>query len=55
MMVYPLEAAAGRVPDYTKSKYPLIFAWVERMQGRESYKRAVERIVKETGSYDPKL
>lgn len=54
-MIFPLEAAPSRVPNLTKETHPKVFAYVERLQERESYKRAVEVIVKETGEYDPAL
>lgn len=55
LMIFPLEAAPGRVPDLSKETHPKLFAFVERMHERESYKKAVEVIIKETGSYDPSL
>jgi len=52
-MVFPLEGAlqAGLL----RERYPLLVAYVERLQGREAYKRAVQRVVEETGEYNPKL
>jgi glutathione S-transferase len=55
LMIFPLEAASGRVPDYDKSRYPKIFAYVDKLHERGSYKKAVQRIVDETGSYDAAL
>jgi len=52
MMAFPLEAAQ-QIADLTEAKYPLLTDYVRRLQGREAYKRAIERIVKETGSYEP--
>lgn len=42
MMSFPLTAAAARVPDV--KKYPLIAAYVERVQKVEGYKRAVRKV-----------
>ena len=55
LMIFPLEAAPGRVPNLSKESHPKLFAFVEKMHERESYQRAVDVIVKETGSYDPSL
>jgi len=52
-MVFPLECALEA--GLTGEKYPLLGAYVERLQGREAYGRAVRRVVEETGGYDPKL
>jgi len=52
MMAFPLEAAQ-QIADLTEAKYPLLTDYVRRLQEREAYKRAIERIVKETGSYEP--
>lgn len=50
MMSYPLEAAiAGRIHGLTKEKFPFIYAYVERIQGREAYKKANEVIKDKTG------
>lgn len=54
-MIFPLEAAPGRVPNLDKESHPKLFAFVERMHKRESYKKAVQVIIKETGSYDSSL
>jgi glutathione S-transferase len=51
MMAFPLEAAQ-QIGGLTKAKYPLLTDYVKRAQGRGAYKRAIERIVKETGSYE---
>jgi glutathione S-transferase len=51
MMAFPLEAAQ-QIAGLTEAKYPLLTDYVRRVQGREAYKRAIERIIKETGSYE---
>jgi glutathione S-transferase len=51
MMAFPLEAAQ-QIAGLTEAKYPLLTDYVKRVQRREAYKRAIERIIKETGSYE---
>lgn len=53
-MVFPLEAATGRAP-LSKEQYPRIIAYVERLQAMDAYKRAIERVKEETGSYEASL
>ena len=47
-MIFPLEAGEGRT-GLTKEKYPKTIAYLESLYERDAYKRAVERIEKETG------
>lgn len=54
LMVYPLEAAMGRA-GLDKEKYPKTCAYVGRLQQRDAYKKAVQRIIDETGEYNPSL
>ena len=54
LMVFPLEAATGRAP-LNKEKYPKIIAYVEHLQAMDAYKRAIERVKEETGSYEASL
>ena len=51
MMIFPLEAAQ-QWQILTKTKYPLLTDYIARIQGREAYKKAIERIIQETGSYE---
>lgn len=48
MMHFPLEAG-GKRAGMTKEKHPRLYAYVERIQQREAYKRAIARIESETG------
>jgi len=50
LMIMPLEASYGasRI-DLTAEKYPKLAAFVERMHGREAYKRAVQKVEEATG------
>lgn len=54
LMSFPLGAARGRA-GLTKEAYPKLWAYVERLEGREAYKKAVERVVEIEGSYDSSL
>ena len=54
MMSFPLEAGRGRA-GFTKEKHPKLWAYVDRLQGREAYKKAVQKIIDVEGSYDPTL
>lgn len=54
MMSFPLTAAKGRTA-FTKETHPKLWAYVERLQARESYRRAVQKIIEIEGSYDPSL
>jgi len=48
MMYFPLEASVKRV-GVTKENYPKITAYLERIQARPAYTRAIEKIEKVTG------
>jgi len=50
MMSFPLEASKGRA-GLTEEKYPRLWAYVEKLEAREAYKRAVQKIVDVEGSY----
>jgi glutathione S-transferase len=55
LMEFPLLAATGRA-GLTEEKYPKLWAYVERLHGRDGYKRAVAKAEKETGQkFDMKL
>ncbi|KAJ8610257.1 hypothetical protein MRB53_038660 [Persea americana] len=54
MMSYPLESAIGRA-GLTEQKYPRLYAFIQRMKQRPAYLKAVQRIIDETGEYDPNL
>ena len=54
MMSLPLEASKGRA-GLTQEKYPQLWAYVERLESREAYKRAVQKIIDVDGSYKPIL
>ncbi|KAL8931522.1 MAG: hypothetical protein Q9211_006900 [Gyalolechia sp. 1 TL-2023] len=52
LMSYPLSAAKGR-SDLTKDKYPALWAYVDRLEERDGYKKSVQKIIEVEGSYDP--
>ena len=54
LMSFPLEAAKGRA-GMTPDKYPRLCEYVERLQAREAYKRAVQKVIDIEGEYNPLL
>ena len=54
LMSFPLSAARGR-SVLTKQAYPKMWEYVGRLEEREAYKRAVEKIVEVEGGYDASL
>jgi glutathione S-transferase len=48
MMIFPLEAGGNRA-GITPDKYPRLTAFVERIQSRDAYKRAIKRVEEATG------
>jgi glutathione S-transferase len=53
-MSFPLQVAHGRA-GLTKEKYPKLSAYLDRLQEREAYKRAVQKIEEIDGSYTANL
>ena len=53
-MSFPLQAAKGRA-GLKKETYPKLWAYVEKCQEREAYKRAVQKVVDVEGSYQSML
>lgn len=54
LMSFPLGAARGRA-GLTQEKYPRIFAYVDKLESRDAFKRAVQKIIDVEGSYDASL
>ena len=48
MIHFGLEAATQRVP-LSESSYPKLYEYMRRLQGRDAYKRAAERVTKASG------
>jgi glutathione S-transferase len=48
MMIFPLEAAQKRA-GLTQEKYPKLTAYIERIQSRPAYQRAIKKIEEVTG------
>ena len=48
-MFFPLWSVTGEGKLITKEKYPKIVEYVDRLKGREAYKKASERAEKEAG------
>lgn len=53
-MSFPLEAGAGR-SGMKKEDFPKVWAYIEKLQGREAYKRAVQKIVEVEGEFKTHL
>ena len=54
MMVFPLDAAQ-QWKYLTDEKHPLLTDYIRRIQARDAYQKAIQRIISETGSYDAKI
>lgn len=54
LMSFPLGAAKGR-SGFSKEKHPKLWAYFDRMEALDGYKKAVQKIVDVEGSYDPSL
>ena len=52
MMSFPLGAARGRLPAFTKEQFPKLWEYVDRLEGRAAYKKAVDKIVEIEGQYE---
>jgi glutathione S-transferase len=50
MMIFPLEGAKAWA-GMDEKKYPSLCRYLEKLKERESYKRAVERVVDVEGSF----
>jgi glutathione S-transferase len=48
MMIFALEGAVQRAP-LSDDSYPKLYHWVRRMQAREAYKRAGDRVAEASG------
>jgi len=51
LLSFPLGAARGRA-GLTREGFPRLWAYVERVEGREAFKRAVGKIVEVEGAYE---
>lgn len=52
LMSFPLGAAKGQF-GFTKEKYPALWAYVDRLENMEAYKKSIQKIIEVEGSYDP--
>lgn len=53
MMSFPLIAGSQQpMMGMTKSKYPKLLAYIERLQQEPMYKKAVEKITEVDGKYE---
>ena len=54
LLSFPLGASKGRT-CFSKATQPKLWAYVERLEAQESYKRAVQKIIDIDGHYDASL
>lgn len=54
MMSFPLGAAKGRA-GFTQEAHPKLWAYVNRLEAHEGYKRAADKIIEVEGSFKPNL
>ncbi|KAL8822507.1 MAG: hypothetical protein Q9191_006760 [Dirinaria sp. TL-2023a] len=54
IMSFPLNAARGRA-GLSEERHPKLWAYIERLEAVDSFKRSVQKIIDTTGSYDPTL
>ena len=54
LMSFPMGAAKGR-STFSKENYPKLWAYVDRLEALDGYKKAVQKIIDIEGSYDPSL
>lgn len=54
LMSFPLGVAKGR-STFSEEKHPKLWAYVNRLETMEGYKRAVQKIIDVEGSYNPSL
>ena len=54
LLSFPLGAAKGRT-SFSKEIHPKLWAYVDRLEALEAYKKAVQKIIDVDGSYDPSL
>ena len=54
MMSLPLSAVRGK-HGFTKGKYSKLWAYVDKLEAMDGYKRAVQKIIDIDGKYDPEL
>ena len=54
MMSLPLSAVRGK-HGFMKEKYPKLWAYVDKLEAMDGYKRAVQKIIDIDGKYDPDL
>jgi glutathione S-transferase len=48
IMIFPLQGAKGRA-GLTEEKYPLLWAYIKRLEERPAYQRAVQRAAEASG------
>ena len=54
MLSFPLQAGQSRT-GFTKEDYPKVWEYLDRLQEREAYKRAVQKIIDVEGEFKTTL
>lgn len=54
VMSFPLGAAKGRA-GFKKETHPKLWAYVDKLEAHDGFKRAAEKIVQIEGSFSPNL
>lgn len=54
MLSFPLEAGQTR-SGFSPEKYPLVWAWVDRIHQQDPYKRATQKIIDIEGSFTTRV
>lgn len=53
-MSFPLIAGKGR-SGFTQAKFPKLWAYVEKLESNDGYKRAIQKITEVEGEYNPSI
>ena len=52
ILSFPISAARAGEVGLTKERYPRLWAYVDRLEGLDAYKRSVAKIVEIEGKYE---
>jgi len=55
LMSFPLIASRGRVEFFTKEDYPLLHAYVDKLEAAPGYKKSVDKIIEIEGSFSASI
>lgn len=51
LISFPLLASRSRIDFFTAASYPLLFAYIDKLEAAPGYKKAVEKIIEIEGSF----